>query len=506
MTKNNIPDINVDDIMKKIREEVAHRKAAASSAVRSSEQVHLEAPRVIPIPNSRETKLWRILKKIQNKLSSYAFYGLLHRIALKIKKYIPKERTGFVLGDFSKYHDESFVRNAYIGILKREPDSQGYFTFLSNLRNGELSKTEILGRLRYTKEGRLKRVKIRGLLLHFSVISISRVPVIGYFINLMISVVRLPKILKGIRKQEAFTNLCFTELRGQLSTKADAQNVKKQIQSLNEELITILSQIRDHKLNILDQQRRLSMLLEEAQKRPLEAISASGNQAEIMLKEKEHIFDALYVAFENRFRGTRDDIKNRLKVYLPYIEKVLSTIGNGTVLDIGCGRGEWLELLAERSFVVKGVDLNRMMVQECRERSFDVTEADAVEYLRMQPSDSLSAVTGFHIIEHLPFQIVISLLDESFRALKTGGVIILETPNPENLLVGTCNFYTDPTHKNPYPPESMTFIMEQRGFSRIEVLRMHVVKNVEPTGQDSMDEIIRRYNMEQDYTVIGYKA
>ncbi len=258
----------------------------------------------------------------------------------------------------------------------------------------------------------------------------------------MISVVRLPKILKGIRKQEAFTNLCFTEqtnavnklsfnfeahtsqllntlstkadahevtsllstkadanevisllstkaetqiveelrgqlstkadahevisllstkaetqiveeLRGQLSTKADAQNVKKQIQSLNEELITILSQIRDHKLNILDQQRRLSMLLEEAQKRPLEAISASGNQAEIMLKEKEHIFDALYVAFENRFRGTRDDIKNRLKVYLPYIEKVLSTIGNGTVLDIGCGEENGLSCWQKEVLLLK---------------------------------------------------------------------------------------------------------------------------------------------------------
>jgi len=113
------------------------------------------------------------------------------------------------------------------------------------------------------------------------------------------------------------------------------------------------------------------------------------------------------------------------------------------------------------------------MVERCRNGSLDVVEADAIEYLRTLPDASLGGVTGMHIIEHVPFSRLIDLFDETLRALKPGGVAIFETPNPENLRVGACNFYFDPTHIRPLPPESTRFFVQARGFGRVDILRLH---------------------------------
>jgi len=229
--------------------------------------------------------------------------------------------------------------------------------------------------------------------------------------------------------------------------------------------------IQEHKRSLLDQQRRLGLLLEEARKRlpaPLDQ-----EQLATFAGEVDHLLDAMYVTFEDRFRGDRADIKQRVTVYLPVIEKAGVGAPETPIVDLGCGRGEWLELLKERGFTARGVDLNRIMVNECRERGFEVVESDALRYLREQPDGSLGAVTGMHIIEHLPLNTLVALLDETLRALRPGGVAIFETPNPENLVVGACNFYMDPTHRNPMPPMMTRFLVEARGFVRVEIRRMN---------------------------------
>jgi O-antigen chain-terminating methyltransferase len=99
----------------------------------------------------------------------------------------------------------------------------------------------------------------------------------------------------------------------------------------------------------------------------------------------------------------------------------------------------------------------------------------------------------------------VTLFDEALRVLAPGGLAIFETPNPENIIVGACNFYIDPTHRNPLPPDPIKFIAEQRGFVRVEILRLHRLKEMQPTGQEILDDVIRRFTMEQDYSIIGYK-
>jgi len=175
------------------------------------------------------------------------------------------------------------------------------------------------------------------------------------------------------------------------------------------------------------------------------------------------------------------------------------------VLDVGCGRGEWLELLQVNGYKAKGIDINRVMVSQCRERGLDVKEHDVIDYLSTLSSESLNVITGFHIIEHLPFETLMRLLEESYRVLKKGGMVIFETPNPENIIVGACNFYTDPTHQNPIPPHSAMNYLGNANFSEV---KKETIKNIEkinsknPYFNDFYNDFINIY---PDYSVIGYK-
>ena len=104
-----------------------------------------------------------------------------------------------------------------------------------------------------------------------------------------------------------------------------------------------------------------------------------------------------------------------------------------------------------------------MMVAQCRERGLDVAEDDVLRYLRGLPDASLGAITGFHIIEHLPFEVLVDLVTESHRALKPGGIVAFESPNCKNLVVGASNFHIDPTHRSPVFPETAQFFLRYMG-------------------------------------------
>jgi O-antigen chain-terminating methyltransferase len=181
----------------------------------------------------------------------------------------------------------------------------------------------------------------------------------------------------------------------------------------------------------------------------------------------------LYLEFENAFRGSRGEIKERVKVYLPYL--VENKIGSSRtpVLDLGCGRGEWLEVLAENAMVAEGVEAHASFVEECRGRGLTVHHADALEFLRNTLPESQGGVTAFHVLEHLPFSMILGLLDEACRVLKPGGLLTVEMPNPANLLVGAHSFYMDPSHIRPLPSDLMRFVVESRGFIQVEAVLLH---------------------------------
>ena len=224
-------------------------------------------------------------------------------------------------------------------------------------------------------------------------------------------------------------------------------------------------------------------------------------------KEQTHLLDALYLSFEDRYRGTRDDIKGRQRVYLERVADCVAATGRGAVIDIGCGRGEWLELLGESGISAQGYDLNRIAVEESRARGLDVRFADAVEALSDMPDNSCSVITGFHIIEHLPFELLVRLIDHSLRVLRPGGLLIVETPNPANLVVAAETFYFDPTHRNPLPSQLTSYLLGSRGFDDVEILPLHPA--AWPSRQDYQDPMLAYLQDKlfgaQDYAALARK-
>lgn len=260
--------------------------------------------------------------------------------------------------------------------------------------------------------------------------------------------------------------------------------------------------------NDLAQQKRLiTLFLEEARQRFPEPFSRE--QLKTLVNEDQHLLDAFFVALEDQFRGSRDDILNRLKIYLPLIEEATVNISESLILDVGCGRGEWLELLKKSGYAARGIDINKVMLEQCRGRGLEVIEADVIAYLQSLPDDSLLVLTGFHIIEHLPFEVLIKLFDETMRVLKPGGLCIFETPNPQNVLIGSCYFYLDPTHRNPLPSPTIKFMAESRGFSNVKILDINPCPDTKKIQGDN-SQLETQFNQyfygPQDYAVVGFKS
>jgi SAM-dependent methyltransferase len=587
----------------------------------------------------------------------------IRKLALQ-PSFQPHEDGRYHVHDLLKYHDRDFLQNAYQAILKRGPDAAGYSGFIEGLRSGQLNKIDVLARLRFSAEGRAKSVRVEGLLAPAAMRMAYRVPLVGYLLNLLVGVLRLPLMIQSHRQfeaqifaqQEMFVEHVnhialslrrhareVTQLLASHSASADrlggqlqqevkdlrAEQAAKYEMMLNrfaertnyleermndetlqqkqiEELLNLEASVRQqleeqlkqeifrHQENIWaldkrvgevtsqlqedlrlvqtesdqtrarEQQRiellsgqsesltsrvellsgqseslsgrveslsrratseiervlekqqhlraemvlqseRLTRLLEEARKRL--PMPFDQDQLQTIAQEEAHLLDAFYAYFDEQFRGGRAEIRERLKVYLPFLEN--SGVGTEAmpILDVGCGRGEWLELLRDNGLFGAGIDSNRTLVAQSRDRGLEIVEDDLMNYLRTVPDASLGGVTGFHIIEHLPLETLVKFLDETVRVLKPRGIIIVETPNPQNVLVGSCNFYFDPTHRNPLPSAVMKFFVESHGFVRVRILPLNP-SNEMPVEGDS--ELVHRFNRyfygPMDYGIVGWKS
>ncbi|MBD8472770.1 methyltransferase domain-containing protein [Pseudomonas sp. CFBP 8770] len=212
-----------------------------------------------------------------------------------------------------------------------------------------------------------------------------------------------------------------------------------------------------------------------------------------------------YRAFEDKHRGSRELIAERLRVYLPFLQVFLKDSAQAPILDLGCGRGEWLELLTNEGYTAVGVDLDEGMLQACRQLSLPAEHGDALSALRARPDASLSAVTGFHIAEHIPFDDLQTLVDEALRKLRPGGLLILETPNAENISVGTTGFYLDPTHERPIPQLLMSFLVEHSGFHRCKILRLQEPPELH-SAERAIDLMSVLGGVSPDFSIVGQKT
>lgn len=214
--------------------------------------------------------------------------------------------------------------------------------------------------------------------------------------------------------------------------------------------------------------------------------------------------DNFYRHFEDRFRGTRSEIIERLKAYERFLTPILEISGEKPkALDFGCGRGEWLEYLTELGFDACGVDLDEGMLEACKAKNLKAEQGDLISYISNVQSDSVWIVSSFHVIEHIPFEMLQEFIEQAYRVLKPGGLVIFETPNAENLMVGTKQFYIDPSHNKPIPYELLAFLFEKSGFIKNKLLRLNASHVSEASKNCTILSIIT--GVGPDYGMIGIK-
>jgi SAM-dependent methyltransferase len=535
--------LSIDELMERVRAEVAHRRVV------QSEETDEEGDRA----DNKRHQLPR-------------WSGSARRLAAK---------PSYELGDLLQFTDEEFISVAFRVILRRPADVEGATHYLEALRGGRSkiqilgdlrfspegwrNNVHINGLMIPYKLYGLQDRPVIGRFARF-LLGLARLPrlphrlqaaenssgrnlqELGGVVNRISE--ELDTRLAGfedeiatratvaaLRVVEQCTDTLagqLDQLRGQVSElSAGMSKVAARLSLVEEGLIrteargvesaraieALAAESAGHRRSVLDLQRRLMGMAAAA---PAAGASIEPPRGEMVPQKPasgavNDILNADYVSFEDSFRGEREDIKKRCAHYLKSLQQAEIHPDAGLILDLGCGRGEWLELLRESGYLARGVDLNAAMLEDSREHGLDVVEADALAYLASLPEDSVAAITSMHLVEHLPHDVLIQLLDESLRVLKPGGLLALETPNPENITVGSCWFYLDPTHRNPLPPALLQWIVSNRGFSDSRVERLSEFRGVpaierladDVPGSAQINEMAGWFTAAPDYAILA---
>jgi SAM-dependent methyltransferase len=189
--------------------------------------------------------------------------------------------------------------------------------------------------------------------------------------------------------------------------------------------------------------------------------AAAGREAAISLGER--LASHKYIGFEDTFRGSQADIRARMAEYVPLFA------GACDVLDLGCGRGEFLELLREAGVRARGVDTNHAMVEHCRTQGLEVVEADGLAYLDSLADGALGGLFAAQVVEHLEPAVLVGVLDAASRKLRPGARIVLETINPSCWFAFFEAYIRDITHVQPVHPETLKYLLQASGFHRVEI-------------------------------------
>ena len=226
-----------------------------------------------------------------------------------------------------------------------------------------------------------------------------------------------------------------------------------------------------------------------------------------------------YVGFEDQFRGSPDEIRRRVEEYLPIFENA------SDVLDVGCGRGEFLELLRDRGVGARGIDINPAMVEVCRGKGLQAESGDALAYVRGLPDSSVGGLFAAQVVEHLEPRYLMRLLDAAFDKLRPGAPIVLETINPACWFAFFESYIRDLTHVRPVHPDTLKYLLIATGFQRVDIryrapypeadkLQALAHGSGAPTSLDDMIETLNA-NVEKinrllftylDYAAVGWRG
>lgn len=483
----------------------------------------------------------------------------------------------YSVAELTQFHYQTFVEIAYQALLKRPPEPEGLKAFLGRLALGH-GKIAVLGSLRYSAEGRRAAVKVRGLSLRYTYYLLSRLPLIGYGMDLLGALFSLPKFIRHQNQSDTYFAARFQGNTSELQRQNDvlralrgefrqqSVNLEKLIQRLTQleqiqpqmearihtanteideidkRIITLekvthrLSQfeqlkphlekhlqaigVRDEEINARIEQ--LKKTIHEAVVMREEEINAHTQQLKETIREtvavreeeingrieqlKETIRPSPELALlrhdvlamrhwlttiqttigaieqqENAERAELDaltaDLINRLAntpqtkhavrtSYLDILRDTHTITPESPLLDVGSGRGEWLNLLREQGYSAKGVEQNPVLAEQCRSNGLDVSSGDLMDHLKRTSTASLGAISALQIINSFSLSQLVAFLNEAKRTLVGQGVLLIEAIEPGNI---TWNYH-DPNANNALPPELIKHLMESRGYIDVQLL------------------------------------
>ena len=197
-----------------------------------------------------------------------------------------------------------------------------------------------------------------------------------------------------------------------------------------------------------------------------------------------------YYDFEECFRGSRDEIISRLSSYDGLISYILQNCKKPKLLDIGSGRGEWIEKCSLNGIESIGLEINQDMISFCKKKGMNIISGDALNILKTLESNSFDIISSFHLIEHLKYDQIYEMITQCLRLLKTNGILIFETPSIDNLQVSSRTFFLDPTHINPINPDSFIFFLESLGFTQAKYYFLNGCENNTLTNYNGIQDLI----------------
>jgi O-antigen chain-terminating methyltransferase len=284
-------------------------------------------------------------------------------------------------------------------------------------------------------------------------------------------------------------------------------DIQQQLHNVNLELSNLKATSGRNRRDLMWESERLNAIIEKA------GDAADGAVwVESLSGQLESRFDLLYHRFEDLYRGSREEITKRLGIYeelldLPKLREV------GPAVDLGAGRGEWVEFLTGHGFDAYGVDVNGDMAAAAAQRGLNIEVGDILDHVRTLAPNTIGAISMFHVAEHLDFEALVGVIRSSALALADGGVLIVETPNPTNLQVGSAAFYLDPTHIKPIHPNLLEFVFAESGLTDVTVhylnrgpqppLQVPLALKGDEAGEAMIELLNEQLLTPFDYVVIG---
>lgn len=280
------------------------------------------------------------------------------------------------------------------------------------------------------------------------------------YTNILKDISETERQIKELRDNMSVISENIRNINAIVPDKTDALSNDMEMIAVN---VRSLNKQTEYMESTLDRLSRKMQRLNTGEQKTEQNLSTEIKSS-VQVGQKEDSYTAIdYFDFENHFRGSRDEIKQRQKQYLPYFENCKN------IVDLGCGRGEFLELLKENEIPATGVDFYEEYVDYCQEAGLTAVCDDAIHYL-YENNNLLDGIFVGQVIEHLTVNQIVDLCNLSYEKLEKDGVVIFETPNPTSLATYTHAFYLDPSHTKPVHPLTMQYFLQKAGFKQIEIL------------------------------------